>query len=94
MIATRPMPPRKAAGKLTGKRQFNGALLDCHWAAGLLGISEKTLRARVARRLVPFHRFGSRVVFLRKELEDFLVALEGCGVTEAVQNLTMRRGKP
>ena len=93
MIATRRMPPHKTPGRATGPRRVNGALLDCRWAADLLGVSQKTLRARVARRLVPFRRFGKRIVFVRKELEDFLVTLEGCAADEALANLAVRKGE-
>jgi excisionase family DNA binding protein len=68
------------------RRTINGELLDVRSAATLLGCSEKTLRARVARRLVPFRKFSGRVVFRRKELDAFLEAMEGCSVKEALKN--------
>ena len=83
---------RKAAGRPTGPRRFDGELLDVHGAGGMLGCSEKVVRARVARRLLPFRRFGGRIVFLRKELETFIANLPGCLLAEAQQNLAVRSG--
>jgi hypothetical protein len=83
-------PPRKRAGQATGRRLFNGHLLDVASGAAFLGGTEKQLRAWVDRRAVPFKRLGGRVVFLKAELEAFLVQLDGCGVDEAIQNLAAR----
>ena len=83
---------RKAAGRPTGPRRFDGELLDVHGAAALLGVTEKTIRARVGRRTVPFRRFGGRVVFLRKDIEAFINELPGCGLKEAQRNLVVRSG--
>ena len=93
MIATRPMPPRKTAGQATGPRRLDGEILDCYGAAFFLGSSEKTVRSRVARRLIPFKRFGGRIVFLRSELRAYLAALDGCDVDEALENVAIRKGK-
>lgn len=68
-------------------RTFDGAVLDVTAASSFLGMSEKTIRARVARRMIPFRRFGGRIVFLRAELEGFLKNLPGCGMEEAERNL-------
>ena len=48
------------------------------------------LRARVARRIVPFRRLGSRLVFRRADLKAFIAALEGCAVEEALANMGSR----
>ena len=60
----------KRARRMKAKlpRRFNGQLLDIAHASKWLGCSEKTLRARVARRIIPCKRLGGRVVFLRSEL--------------------------
>jgi excisionase family DNA binding protein len=80
-----------ASGRSTGPRHLNGALLDVRHAAQFLGVTEKTLRARVARRLVPFKRLGGRVVFIKSDLETFLSALDGCSIDEALQNIETRQ---
>ncbi len=67
-------------------RAFQGEILDVASAAVFLGISEKSLRARVARRMIPFRRWGGRVCFLRSELLEFLHSLDGCRVDEALQS--------
>ena len=61
-------------------------------AAQDLGITEKALRAKVDRRMVPFRRWGSRIVFLRGELEKYLDELPGCRIEEALENDRVRRG--
>jgi hypothetical protein len=73
---------------------FQGEILDVTSAATFLGISEKSLRARVARRMIPFKRWGGRVCFLRGELLDFLRNLEGCRIEEALQNGRERSSDP
>ena len=67
-------------------RGSNGALLDVTTAADFLGVSENAVRKRVERRLIPFRKWGGRVVFLRSELTEFLQSLPGCEVENALQN--------
>ena len=83
-------PPRKRSGQGMGPRQFNGELLDVRTAAALLGVTEKLIRSRVERRLIPFRRLGGRVVFLRDELTAYQQRLPGCGLDEALKNLEQR----
>jgi hypothetical protein len=73
-----------------GPRRFNGELLDIASASQLLGCSEKSLRARVARQCVPFRRFSGRIVFRRIELEQFIEQLPGVTVQQAQANLAAR----
>jgi len=75
-------PPIKKPRGCLGNRTINGVLLDVRGAAALLGVTEKTLRARIARHQVPFRVWGGRVVFVRAELERFLDKLPGCSLTE------------
>lgn len=71
-------------------RPFSGELLDVATAAALLGTTPKGVRARIARRTIPFKRLGGRLVFLRHELENFIETLDGCSVSEARANLERR----
>ena len=87
---TRKRPPARQAGQT---RRFDGALLDVQAAAELLGCSPKTLRARVARRLVPFRRLGGRVLFKRAELLEFIDALDGVSVNDALTNIKAHAGR-
>lgn len=89
---TRQAPPRKQAGQGLGPRAVNGALMDVRTAAAFLGTTEKTLRGMIDRQLVPFRRFNSRVVFLRSELDSFLVGLPGCSLDQARANAQLRQG--
>jgi excisionase family DNA binding protein len=82
---------RKRDRRIMRARLVNGALLDVRHAAQFLGVTEKTLRARVARRVVPFKRLGGRVVFVKADLEAFLSSLDGCTTHEALDNMRARR---
>ena len=84
-------PPKKLTGQGTGPRRFDGEVLDVRGAAAMLGTSEKLVRSRVERRLIPFRRLGARIVFLRQEIEQWLAALPGCTLTEAQANQEVRR---
>jgi helix-turn-helix protein len=67
-------------------------LLDVRRAAVFLGESEHALRARVARRTVPFRRLGRRIVFIRAELERFIAELPGVTAETALRVIAERRG--
>ena len=60
------------------KKRIDSALMDVDTAASFLGISPRALRARIARRQVPFRKFHGRVVLIRWELEEFVDQLDGC----------------
>lgn len=60
-------------------------ILHVDSTAALLGTTPKAIRQRIARRAIPFHRWGGRVVFLRGELLAFFTALEGCTPDEAAK---------
>ncbi len=64
-----------------------GALLDVPAAAEFLGVSEKALRARIARGQVPFKRWGGRLVFRRQELSEYLEMLPGVSLEEALERM-------
>jgi hypothetical protein len=72
------------------RKPINGQLLDIATASQLLGCTERFLRARVARRLVPFRKLGGRIMFLRAELEQFIDGLPGVTIAEAQANLVAR----
>ncbi|MGI8784618.1 MAG: helix-turn-helix domain-containing protein [Acidobacteriota bacterium] len=66
-------------------KQLDGELLDVGAAAALLGCSEKSVRARVARHQLPFRRLGSRVFFIRAELVRFFESLPGVRIDEILK---------
>lgn len=68
------------------KSQAHGSL-GVRGAAVYLNITEQALRARVRRQQLPFRRLGSRIIFLPKELDRFLAALEGVSVEQAVERM-------
>jgi len=67
------------------------ALLTVRTVAALLGSTEKGIRARVARRVIPFRRMGGRITFIRSEVEQWLAALDGCTLQEAIDNTERRK---
>jgi hypothetical protein len=67
-------------------------LLDVAGAALFLGTSQRWVRRRIARGLLPHRRFNGRIFFLRDELEEFIKSLPGVNVAEAKQNLRVRTG--
>ncbi|MCI0371430.1 MAG: helix-turn-helix domain-containing protein [candidate division NC10 bacterium] len=82
--------PRKQKGQASGPRRLDGTVLDVAAAAELLGVTEKLVRARAARGLLPWRRWGGRVLFLREELLAFMGALPGVSVQQALENVGAR----
>jgi hypothetical protein len=79
--------PRRQLGQGKGRRKMSGQILDISAASIFLGITEKTLRSRVSRGLIPYRRWSGRIVFLRQELEDFfLKTLPGISLEQAQIN--------
>lgn len=60
--------------------------------AELLGKTERSLRGLVARRMIPFRKLGSRVVFIASEIDAWLAAMPGVTLSEAEENMAVRRG--
>jgi hypothetical protein len=52
--------------------------------------ARKAFRAKVARGLLPYRRLGSRIVFVRASISDYLNRLPGVSVDEALENLKAR----
>ncbi len=82
-------PPAKQHGQ--GPREIAGQILDVHEVSSWLGFSEKSIRARVARREIPFHRWGRRLFFIKAELDRFFQQLPGCSIQEAQENHERRQ---
>jgi len=84
-------PPRKRLGQGRGRRKLDGEVMDITAVSTHYGGTPKLWRSRVARRLVPFRRWGGRILFLRKELDEFFAeGLEGCTLAEARSELKRR----
>jgi len=66
-------------------------LLTVAETAKLLGTTEKAIRERVARRVLPFRRICARVMFVRNELESFIEQSSGCSLQEALVNISKRQ---
>lgn len=85
-------PPKKQPGQGTGRRTLNGLVLDVRSGAAFIGISEKAIRGKVARGVIPYRRLGGRIIFLKAELEGWLAALPGVTFAEAKVNSEARYG--
>jgi hypothetical protein len=88
----RAQPPKKAKGRKTGARRFDGALWDIATGAHQLGETEKTLRSQITRGLVPYRRLGGRVVLIADEVRAFLRQLPGVSADDALANVAKRNG--
>jgi hypothetical protein len=93
VVGGRPEPPRKRAGQAQGRRALNGVTKDGAALAAMLGTSEGKIRSAVARGLLPYRRWGGRIIFLAAEVEEFLGRLPGVSVDDAVANIAGRRGE-
>jgi excisionase family DNA binding protein len=60
-------------------------LLDVAAVATVIGTTEKTIRARIARRQLPYLRLGGRIVIRRAALLQYLQSLEVVSVIDAVE---------
>lgn len=80
---------RQSTGLSTEERDI--VLLDVRRAAAILGETENALRARVARRTVPYRKLGGRIVFIRAELERFIEKLPGVTAETALRAIAGRR---
>ena len=61
---------------LATQRRINGALLDVGTGDAFFGIAPRALRARIARREIPFRRLHAALFSF--ELEEFVEQLDGC----------------
>ena len=84
-------PPKKRKGQCKGPRRIAGEILDAATAAELFGGTERLWYSRAARGIVPFRKWGGRLVFLRSELESFFASsLPGVSLDEARSNIQAR----
>lgn len=58
--------------------------LDAKGAACYLGMTVDAVYTAVQRRLIPFRRLNTKLVFDSVELDEYMRRLEGVGVDEAV----------
>jgi hypothetical protein len=85
-------PPARQPGWGKGQRSLKGEVLDVAGAAEFLGGTLDFIRSRVSRGLLPHRRWGGRIVFLRSELEKFLVeTLPGVNLEQARANIEARK---
>ena len=75
-------------------RRINGEMRDIATQAQAEGTSKKSVRARVARGLIPYRRLGGRIVFLTTEITAFYKTLPGVSLDEAIQNVAARQERP
>jgi hypothetical protein len=90
MTARATAPPKKRAGQGRGARRLDGDIRDVASQAAAWGDTEKGIRSKVARRLIPFRQLGGRIVFLRSEMDEFVRQLPGVSLDEALANVRAR----
>lgn len=83
-------PPKRKPGWGKGPRSLNGEALDVRAYSGWMGQSEDQTRSQVARGIIPYHRLGGRIIFLKSEIIEFLQNLPGVSLDEARTNLSAR----
>jgi excisionase family DNA binding protein len=83
-------PPAQAYGSPAHQR--GGPILYIADVARELNCSQKAIRAKVERQILPHRRLGGRVCFLRSELEQFITSLPGTTLAEAQANLALWHG--
>lgn len=77
-----------------GPRLDNGAdFLTVRDAARYFNTSEKAIRHRMSRGLLPYRRIHGRLVLLRAELDAIIESAPGVRLDEAQHNAAMRRGE-
>ena len=67
------------------EKAMKNVMCDLPEAATILGVTDKALRARVARQAVPYRKLGGRVMFVMSELELFIEALPGVSLELALE---------
>ena len=91
---SRRLPPKKRTkreGEAKKLRSIDGEAQDVAALARSLGTSQYTVRSRVDRGLLPYHRWGGRIIFIRSELQEFFTQLDGVSVAEALENVAKRK---
>jgi hypothetical protein len=91
MNAAPRIPPKKRDGSGTGPRRINGAVFDVPGASQHYGGTVKQWYARVARGMLPYRKWGGRIIFLRAELDEFFSNLPGVTPDEARNNVERRQ---
>ena len=71
---------------------MKGKGLSVQECAKRLGWTEKTLRNRISRHLIPHRKIGRNVILWELEVEEWRQGLPGCSVEEALSNLRTRNG--
>jgi excisionase family DNA binding protein len=67
---------------MSGRKKVDGLFLDVIGVAELLGHSSRAIRALVSRRRIPFRRQGARILFVRREIEEWIDSLPGLSLQE------------
>jgi excisionase family DNA binding protein len=67
-------------------------------AACYLGVTEDALYQSIKDKSVPHHRWGRKIIFLPRELDEWLAKLPGVSVAEALKRIPkedpIRQGTP
>ncbi|MCI0625913.1 MAG: helix-turn-helix domain-containing protein [Acidobacteria bacterium] len=72
--------------------ETHSEILNVSSVAAFLGVTDKAVYAKVARRCIPFRKWGGKLIFVKSEVEEFLARLQGVEVHDALENELKRRG--
>jgi len=72
---------------------MTGQGMSVKQTAEWLGWTEKCLRGRISRHLIPHRKLGRNVILWRSEVEAWREQLPGCSVEQAIENLRNRNGQ-
>jgi excisionase family DNA binding protein len=70
--------------------QISAKYLTVEAAAVVLGLSEDSIRARIARRTLPFRKLRGRILIPVDDLDAHIRALEGVSAKEATANASQK----
>lgn len=63
-----------------------GCFFDVEKAAAFLNIKQSTIYAWVHQRRIPFRKLGSKLIFIRDELAEFINSQNGLSLSELAYN--------
>jgi len=80
---TLPSPDLSEAVDAVKRRSIDGVVMSLDVASNEYGLPEKAVRQLVARKRIPYRKLGARILFLRRELDEFFDRLPGVRLEEA-----------
>jgi len=73
------------------RKKYDGQLLGVAEGTLMIGNTERSTRALIAKGIIPYVKLGGRVLFRRAELEKWIQTLPGVSLKDAELNRKARR---